>query len=307
MKYAQNVLELIGQTPLVKLEEASKNSTIVLGKCEFLNPAGSIKDRIGISMLESAQSNSLIGDETTIIEPTSGNTGIALAMACAVRGLRLIITMPENMSIERRQIMSALGADVILTDAKLGMQGAIDKAVELFEQIEDSYMPLQFANKANPQIHRETTAQEIWEDTKGRIDIFVAGVGTGGTITGVGEGLKRLNPDIDIVAVEPHESAVLSGEDVGSHSIQGIGAGFVPDLLDTEIYDEIIKVSSEDAKQTARNLACKEGLLVGISAGANVYAASQLASRVENRDKVIVTILPDTGDRYLSSDLFVDK
>ncbi len=307
MKYAQNVLELIGQTPLVKLDEASKKGAIVLGKCEFLNPAGSIKDRIGISMLDRAQKNNLMSDETTIIEPTSGNTGIALAMACAVRGLRLIITMPENMSIERRQIMSALGAEVILTDANLGMQGAIDKAVELFEQIDDSYMPLQFANKANPQIHREKTAQEIWEDTRGRVDIFVTGVGTGGTITGVGSGLKKLNPDIKIVAVEPQESAVLSGEDAGAHSIQGIGAGFVPDLLDTEIYDEIIKVSSEDAEQTARNLARQEGLLVGISAGANVYAASQLASRVENRDKVIVTILPDTGDRYLSSDLFVDK
>ena len=304
MKYAQNVTELIGKTPLVKLAKASQNETIVLGKCEFLNPTHSVKDRIGHHMIHDALKNSLINHETTIIEPTSGNTGIGLAAICAAEKLKLILTMPDSMSIERRRLLSALGAELVLTDASLGMQGSIDKAVELFNATENAYIPLQFANRANPQIHRETTAMEIWEDTNGRIDIFVAAVGTGGTITGVGEVLKKHNPDIQIIAVEPESSAVLSGESAAPHAIQGIGAGFIPDVLNTEIYDEIIKVSDTDAVMTSRLLAQQEGLLVGISSGANVYAASRLAAREENQGKVIVTMLCDTGERYLSSGLY---
>ncbi len=304
MKYAQNVTELIGKTPLVKLKRASTNETIVLGKCEFLNPTHSVKDRIGYSMIQDALKNNLIDHETTIIEPTSGNTGIGLAAVCAAEGLRLILTMPDSMSVERRRILGALGAELVLTDATLGMQGSIDKAVEIFNETENAYIPLQFANRANPKIHRESTAPEIWEDTRGRVDIFVAAVGTGGTITGVGEVLKKQNPDIRIIAVEPASSAVLSGESAAPHAIQGIGAGFVPDVLNKEIYDEIIKVSDEDAIKTSRALAKEEGLLVGISSGANVYAASLLAARKENRGKVIATILCDTGERYLSSALY---
>jgi len=304
MKYAQNVTELIGKTPLVKLKAASTNEAIILGKCEFLNPTHSVKDRIGYSMIQDALTNNLINHETTIIEPTSGNTGIGLAAVCAAEGLKLILTMPESMSVERRKLLSALGAELVLTEAALGMQGSIDKAVEIFDETENAYIPLQFANRANPQIHRETTAPEIWEDTKGRIDIFVASVGTGGTITGVGEILKKHNPEIEIVAVEPEKSAVLSGKSAAPHSIQGIGAGFIPDVLNTEIYDEIIQVTGEQATETSRVLAKEEGLLVGISSGANVYAASLLAQREENRGKVIVTILCDTGERYLSSDLY---
>ena len=304
MKYAQNVTELIGKTPLVKLTKASNNETIVLGKCEFLNPTHSVKDRIGYNMIKDAVENNLINQATTIIEPTSGNTGIGLAATCAAKGLTLILTMPDSMSIERRKLLSALGAQLVLTNASLGMQGSIDKAVEIFKETENAYIPLQFANRANPQIHRETTAPEIWEDTNGRIDIFVASVGTGGTITGVGEILKKHNPEIEIVAVEPTKSAVLSGENAAPHGIQGIGAGFVPDVLNTEIYDEIIQVTDEEATETSRTLAKEEGLLVGISSGANVYAASLLAQREENQGKVIVTILCDTGERYLSSDLY---
>jgi len=304
MKYAQNVTELIGKTPLVKLDKASTNDTIVLGKCEFLNPTHSVKDRIGYSMIADALDRSIINQDTTIIEPTSGNTGIGLAAVCASKKLKLILTMPDSMSIERRKLLSALGAELVLTDASQGMQGSIDKAVEIFEQIDNAYIPLQFANRANPQIHRDTTAPEIWEDTNGRIDIFVASVGTGGTITGVGEILKKHNPDIEIIAVEPQKSAVLSGESASLHGIQGIGAGFIPDLLNRDIYDEIIKVRDEDAVAVSRGLALEEGLLVGISAGANVYAASLIAAREENRGKVIVTILCDTGERYLSSELY---
>ena len=304
MRYAQNVTELIGKTPLVKLKRASTNETIVLGKCEFLNPTHSVKDRIGYSMIQDALKNNLINHETTIIEPTSGNTGIGLASVCAAEGLRLILTMPDSMSVERRRILGALGAELVLTDATLGMQGSIDKAVEIFNETENAYIPLQFANRANPQIHRESTAPEIWEDTRGRVDIFVAAVGTGGTITGVGEVLKKQNTDTQIIAVEPVSSAVLSGESAAPHAIQGIGAGFIPDVLNEEIYDEIIKVSDEDAIETSRALAKEEGLLVGISSGANVYAASLLAAREENRGKVIVTILCDTGERYLSSTLY---
>ena len=304
MEYAQNVTELIGKTPLVKLKRASMNETIVLGKCEFLNPTHSVKDRIGYSMIQDALKNNLINHETTIIEPTSGNTGIGLAAVCAAEGLRLILTMPDSMSVERRRILGALGAELVLTDATLGMQGSIDKAVEIFNETENAYIPLQFANRANPQIHRESTAPEIWEDTRGRVDIFVAAVGTGGTITGVGEVLKKQNPDIQIIAVEPESSAVLSGETAAPHAIQGIGAGFVPDVLNEEIYDEVIRVSDADAIKTSRALAREEGLLVGISSGANVYAASLLAAREENRGKVITTILCDTGERYLSSALY---
>jgi len=304
MKYAQNVIELIGKTPLVKLGRASVNETIVLGKCEFLNPTHSIKDRIGYSMIKDAQENNLIDEETIIIEPTSGNTGIGLAATCAAKGLRLILTMPESMSIERRKLFGALGAELVLTEAAMGMQGAIDKAVEIFNETENAYIPLQFANRANPQIHRETTAPEIWEDTNGRVEIFVAAVGTGGTITGVGEILKKYDPDIQIIAVEPERSPVLSGGNAAPHGIQGAGAGFIPDVLNTEIYDEIIQVSDEDAMATSRALAKEEGLLVGVSAGANAYAASLVAQRPENRGKTIVTILCDTGERYLSSDLY---
>jgi len=304
MKYAQNVTELIGKTPLVKLKSASTNGAIVLGKCEFLNPTHSVKDRIGYNMIKDAFDNNLIDHETTIIEPTSGNTGIGLASVCAAEGLKLILTMPASMSLERRKLLTALGAELILTEAEDGMQGAIDKAVEIFNHTENAYIPLQFANKANPQIHRETTAPEIWEDTSERIDIFVAAVGTGGTITGVGEVLKKYNPEIEIIAVEPTKSAVLSGKAVAPHGIQGIGTGFIPDILNAEIYDEIIQVTDEEAKQTSRRLAKEEGLLVGISSGANVYAASLLAQREENQGKVIVTILCDTGERYLSMDLY---
>ncbi len=304
MKYAQDVRDMIGNTPLVRLRQASQNEAIVLGKCEFLNPTHSVKDRIAQHMIQDALQNNLINHDTTIIEPTSGNTGIGLAAVCAAEGLKLILTMPDSMSIERRKLLSALGAELVLTEASLGMQGSIDKAVEIFGGTENAYIPLQFANRANPQIHRETTALEIWEDTRGRVDIFVAGVGTGGTITGVGEVLKKHHPDIQIIAVEPENSAVLSGETAAPHAIQGIGAGFVPDVFNSEIYDAVMKVSDEEAIATARALAQQEGLLVGISSGANVYAASQLAARAEHRGKVIVTMLCDTGERYLSAGLY---
>jgi len=304
MKYAQTVTDLIGKTPLIKLAYASENETIVLGKCEFLNPTHSVKDRIAQSMIQDALDNNLIDQDTTIIEPTSGNTGIGLAAVCAAKGLKLTLTMPDSMSHERRQLLGALGAELVLTDASLGMQGSIDEAMALFSAMENAYIPLQFANKANSQAHRQSTAHEIWEDTKGRIDIFVASVGTGGTITGVGEVLKKHNPEIRIVAVEPEDSPVLSGGEAGAHKIQGIGAGFVPDVLDTEIYDEVIQVSNMQAASTARELARDEGLLVGFSSGANVHAASLLAAREENYGKVIVTMLCDTGERYLSAGLY---
>ena len=305
MKYAQNVTELIGNTPLVKLKKASANETIVLGKCEFLNPTHSVKDRIGYSMIQDALKDSLINHETTIIEPTSGNTGMGLAAVCAAEGLKLILTMPESTSKGRRRTLATLGAELVLTEASLGMQGSIDKAVEIFNVTENAYIPLQFANRANPQVHRESTAPEIWEDTKGRVDIFVTGVGTGGTMTGVGEVLKNQNPDIQIVAVEPASSAVLSGGDTAPHIIHGIGMGFIPDVFNREICDEVITVSDADALATSRALAKEEGLLVGISSGANVYAAGLLASREENRGKVIVTILCDAGEHYSASALYV--
>ncbi len=305
MQYANNITELIGNTPLVKLQKASKDSnSLILGKCEFMNPNHSVKDRIGANMIQSALKEKLIDFDTTIIEPTSGNTGIALASICASLGIKLILTMPSSMSIERRKLLKALGANLVLTQPQKGMSGAIEKAEELASTIENSFILQQFANKANPQSHKLSTVKEIIKDTDGKIDIFVASVGTGGTITGIGEVLKEHNPNIEIIAVEPLDSAVLSGESPAPHKIQGIGAGFVPDVLNTNIYDEIIKVSNEDAIQTSRNLAKEEGLLVGISAGANVYAASQIASKKENQGKTIVTILCDTGERYLSSDLY---
>lgn len=305
MNYAENLTQLIGNTPLVKLQGASnKSGATVLGKCEFMNPSHSVKDRIGTNMINTAIEQGLIKDDTIVIEPTSGNTGIALASVCAALGIKLILTMPSSMSIERRRLLKALGADLVLTEPAKGMKGAIDKAAELAEETPNSFVPQQFNNLANPEIHRKTTAQEILKDTDGKIDIFVAAIGTGGTITGVGEILKAHNPDIKIIAVEPEASPVLSGGKPGPHKIQGIGAGFVPDVLNTKIYDEVIQVSNEDAIESSRVLAQTEGLLVGISAGANALIADQIAQRPENKGKTIVTILCDTGERYLSSGLY---
>lgn len=306
MKYASNVTELIGNTPLVKLRDASINETTVLGKCEFMNPTHSVKDRIGNNMIKDALEKGLITKETTIIEPTSGNTGIALAAVCAGLGLKLVLTMPSSMSIERRKLLSALGADLVLTEPPKGMKGAVDKAVELAEQTPNSFVPQQFANEANPEIHRQTTAKEILADTDGKVDILIAAIGTGGSITGIGEVLKAANPNVQIIAVEPDASPVLSGGNPGPHKIQGIGAGFIPDVLNTKIYDEVIQVSNEDAIATSKALAKQEGILVGISSGANTFIAKQVASRPENKGKTIVTILCDTGERYLSAGLYDD-
>ena len=305
MKFANNLTELIGNTPLVKLQAASDASgATVLGKCEFMNPTHSVKDRIGTNMINAALEAGLINKDTIVIEPTSGNTGIALASVCAALGIKLILTMPASMSIERRRLLKALGAQLELTPPEKGMKGAIDRAVELKEATANSFIPQQFQNGANPEIHRKTTAQEILRDTDGKIDILVAAIGTGGTITGTGEVLKAHNPNIQVIAVEPEASPVLSGGKPGPHKIQGIGAGFVPDVLNTKIYDEVIQVSNDDAIATSRTLAQTEGLLVGISAGANAYVASKIAARPENKGKVIVTILCDTGERYLSSGLY---
>ncbi len=303
MKIAENITELIGNTPLVKLNSISNetNSTII-GKCEFMNPTSSVKDRIGFNMIDSAMKKGLINDDTTIIEPTSGNTGIALASICASLGIKLILTMPESMSIERRKVLGAFGAKLELTDKAKGMNGAIEKAEELHKKIDNSLILQQFSNPANPDIHRRTTALEILKDTDKKIDIFVAAIGTGGTITGTGEILKQEIPDIKIIAVEPSDSPVLSGGKGGPHKIQGIGAGFIPDALNTEVYDEVMTVSNEDAFAMAKELAHNEGLLVGISAGANAFAAREIAKK--NPGKTIVTILCDTGERYLSTELF---
>ena len=305
MNYAKNITELIGNTPLVKLQGASEETgATVLGKCEFMNPSHSVKDRIGTNMINTALEQGLINAETTVIEPTSGNTGIALASVCAALGIKLVLTMPSSMSIERRRLLKALGADLVLTEPEKGMKGAIDKAVELSEQTPNSFIPQQFGNTANPEIHRLTTAKEILADTDGKVDIFIAAIGTGGTITGVGEVLKVNNPNVKIIAVEPEASPVLSGGKPGPHKIQGIGAGFVPDVLNTDVYDEVIQVSNEDAIASSRALAKEEGLLIGVSAGANAFIAKQVAARPENKGKVIVTILCDTGERYLSSGLY---
>lgn len=303
MKIAENVTELIGNTPLVRLNSISqKTGAKIIGKCEFMNPSSSVKDRIGYNMIHQAILQDKIGPNTTVIEPTSGNTGIALASVCASLGIRLILTMPESMSIERRKVLAAFGAVIELTPKELGMNGAIDKAIELNKTIDDSIILQQFENPHNPEIHRKTTALEIYNDTEGNVDFFVAAVGTGGTITGTGEVLKQLIPGLKVIAVEPSDSAVLSGERPCAHKIQGIGAGFVPQTLNTEIYDEIIKVSNEEAFEMARYIAKHEGLLVGISAGANVVAAQKIAHK--HPGKSIVTILCDTGERYLSTELF---
>ncbi len=304
MKIAENVLGLIGDTPMVKLREASVNECVVLGKCEFLNPTHSVKDRIGANMILEALKEGRIDKSSTVIEATSGNTGIALASVCASLGIKLKLTMPSSMSMERRKLLSALGAELVLTDAKLGMQGSIDEALKLSKEIKNSFIPSQFENPANPMAHVKTTALEIFKQSDGRIDIFVAAVGTGGTISGIGKVLKEKIPGIKIVAVEPKESAVLEGKKPGAHKIQGIGAGFIPKTLDRSVYNEVVSVSYEEAAKTSRDLAKKEGLLVGISAGANVFVSKMLAKKEENRGKTIVTILCDTGERYLSSGLY---
>ncbi len=307
MTIHKSVSELIGNTPLVELTNFEKNHNLdatILGKVELFNPAGSVKDRIAKAMIDEAVKAGKVNDDTVLIEPTSGNTGIGLAAIAAARGNRLIITMPETMSIERRNLMKAYGAEVVLTDGSKGMKGAIAKAQELAGEIPNSFIPSQFTNPANPSIHEATTGPEIWKDTEGKVDILVAGVGTGGTVTGTGRYLKSQNPDVKVVAVEPAGSPVLSEGHAGAHKIQGIGAGFVPDTLDTSVYDEVVAVADEDAFETGRELAAKEGLLVGISSGAAVWAASQLAQRPENKGKTIVAILPDTGERYLSTAMF---
>ncbi len=303
MKIAENITELIGNTPLVRLNSISKKSGAkVIGKCEFMNPTSSVKDRIGNSMIQNAIQNNKIGQNTTVIEPTSGNTGIALAAICASLNIRLILTMPESMSIERRKVLAAFGAIIELTPKEKGMNGAIEKAEELSQSVEDSIILQQFENPANPDVHRRTTALEIYNDTEGKVDFFVASVGTGGTITGTGEVLKQMIPNLKVIAVEPTDSAVLSGESGGAHKIQGIGAGFIPKILNIEVYDEIIKVTNEEAFEMSKHLAHDEGLLVGISAGANVFAAQKIA--LENPGSTVVTILCDTGERYLSTELF---
>ena len=301
--------QLIGKTPLLELvhiEKAQGLEAKVLGKLEYFNPAGSVKDRIAKAMIDDAEQKGLLKPGSVIIEPTSGNTGIGLASVAAARGYRIIIVMPETMSVERRQLMKAYGAELVLSDGTKGMKGAIAKADELAKEIPNSFIPGQFVNPANPAVHKATTGPEIWEDTDGKVDIFVAGVGTGGTVTGVGEYLKSRNPHVKVVAVEPAASPVLSKGVSGSHKIQGIGAGFVPDVLDTQVYDEIIPVENDDAFATGKLIGKKEGVLVGISSGAAVWAAIQLAKRPENKGKTIVALLPDTGDRYLSTPLFAD-
>ncbi len=301
-KIAENLVELVGYTPLVRLHQGTVAT--VLAKLECFNPGGSVKDRIAVSMLEVAEKSGQLDKNTVIIEPTSGNTGIGLAWVAAAKGYKIKLVMPESMSIERRKIMTQFGAELVLTDASKGMKGAIAKAEELAAAEKSAFIPSQFTNPANPAIHRQTTAEEIWSDTDGRVDIFVAGVGTGGTLTGVGEALKQKNPTVKIIAVEPAGSAILSGGEPGPHKIQGIGAGFIPENLNTEVYDEVIKVDNEDAFMTAQKLAKTEGLLVGISSGAAAHAALEIASRTANKGKTIVVILPDTGERYLSTSLF---
>jgi cysteine synthase A len=307
MKTYKNINSTVGSTPLVRLNAVANGlDAEILAKLEFFNPLGSVKDRIGVSMIEAAEAKGLINSKTTIVEPTSGNTGIALAFVCAARKYPLILTMPETMSIERRKLLKHLGAKLVLTSGSEGMKGAIAKAQEILKTLSNVYMPDQFSNPANPEIHRKTTAEEIWSDTDGNVDIFISGVGTGGTITGVSEVIKSRKPSFKAVAVEPADSPILSGGQPGPHKIQGIGAGFVPDVLNTKIIDEIVTVTNEQAFETARRLAALDGILCGISSGAAVWAAMEMAKRSENKGKQIVVILPSTGERYLSTDLFVD-
>lgn len=310
MKVYESVDQLVGHTPLLELkrvEEAHEVSARILGKLEYFNPAGSIKDRIAKAMIDDAEAAGILKPGATIIEPTSGNTGIGLASIAAARGYQLILTMPETMSVERRNLIKAYGAKIVLTDGAKGMTGAIEKANELAAEIEGSFIPGQFINPANPAIHKATTGPEIWQDTDGTVDILVAGVGTGGTLTGIGQYLKEQNPEVKLVAVEPSDSPVLSEGRAGSHKIQGIGAGFVPEVLDTTLYDEVITVESDDAFAIGREIGREEGVLVGISSGAAVWAALELAKRSENEGKTIVAILPDTGERYLSTPMFADE
>ena len=307
MAIHKNATELIGSTPLVELSHYEQNHNLkatIAGKVEFMNPAGSVKDRVAKAMLDEAEASGKINKDTVLIEPTSGNTGIGLAAIAAARGYRLILTMPETMSVERRTLASAYGAEIVLTEGSKGMKGAIEKADELAAELGNAFIPGQFVNPANPAAHEATTGPEIWRDTEGKVDVFVAGVGTGGTITGTGRYLKRLNPDVHVVAVEPAGSPVLSKGTAGSHGLQGIGAGFVPDTMDVSVCDEIVTIEDEEAFAAARELAAKDGLLVGISSGAAVAAARKLAERPENEGKLIVAILPDTGERYLSASLF---
>jgi cysteine synthase A len=304
MNYATDVTELVGNTPMVKINSLDNYNNLILAKCEFMNPTSSVKDRIALNMINKAFENKLVDQDTTIIEPTSGNTGIGLAMVCASKGLKLILTMPSSMSIERRKILKALGAKLELSDPAKGMKGAIAMAEDLSKNIDNSYIPQQFENNNNPNIHKDTTAQEILKDTDGKIDIFISAVGTGGTITGVGKVLLEHNPNVQIIAVEPENSAILSGGKPSSHKIQGIGAGFIPKVLDVTLFTEIITISNEEAFEASRNIAKKEGLLLGISSGANLSAVQKIAKREENKGKVIVTILCDTGERYLSTELF---
>jgi cysteine synthase A len=300
----ENIVAAVGNTPLVRINKLASDKATVLAKLESYNPCGSVKDRIALSMIEAAEKDGLIKENTVIVEPTSGNTGIGLAFICAAKGYKLMLTMPESMSLERRKLLLLLGAELILTPAELGMVGAVEKAEQIVSENTNAFMPQQFNNPANPQIHRETTAEEIYSDTDGKIDIFISGVGTGGTLTGCTEVLKERNKDLIAVAVEPKDSPILSGGEPGPHKIQGIGAGFVPQVLNTDIIDEIIQVSNDDAMETTRQLAAKEGILAGISSGAAMWAAMQIAQRPENQGKTIVVILPDTGERYISTELF---
>ncbi|MHB8995463.1 MAG: cysteine synthase A [Armatimonadota bacterium] len=300
-----DITEAVGNTPLIRLARIGRGLPAeILGKAEFMNPLSSVKDRIGVAMIDAAETDGKLGPNTVVIEPTSGNTGIALAFVCAARGRRLILTMPETMSLERRQLVAALGAEVVLTPGAGGMKGAIEKAKSLAAELGDAFIPLQFDNPANPEVHRKTSAEEIWADTDGKIDIFIAAVGTGGTLTGVGEVIKARKAGFKVIAVEPAASPLLSGGQAGPHKIQGIGANFIPSVLRRDLIDEVIQVTNEDAYAMARRLAKEEGVLVGISAGANVWAATQVAGRRENTGKLIVTVLCDTGERYLSTDLF---
>lgn len=306
-KIAKQLTELIGGTPLLELSNYEKKNSLgaqIVAKLEYFNPLGSVKDRVANAMIEQGIKEGKINQDTVIIEPTSGNTGIGLAFVTAAKGLHLILTMPDTMSIERRKIVKALGAEIVLTPGRAGMRGAIEKAAQLKEEYGNAFIPQQFENEANPAIHKATTAQEIWKDTDGNVDIFVSSVGTGGTLTGTGEGLREKNPNVKIIAVEPATSAVLSGEKPGPHKIQGIGAGFIPKVMDMSLVDEVIKVGNEEAFETAREVAKSDGLLVGISSGAALWAATELAKRTENVGKRIVVLLPDTGERYLSTSLF---